>query len=150
MRKSVAAIALIRRQQNGHTQWLAQWNDHWQTYSLVGGHKRADETFRQCLVREVHEELGLTDRVDYQAPDQPLECLQFTAWSQRAKEDTQYTFEIFPVVLSSSRIEQTVIIDPRNRWLSGEELTAGRSVDGKAISPTFTRVLGEVLPSLDG
>ena len=41
---SEAAVALIRRKQDGQTVWLAQWNDKWQAYHFVSGQKRLDET----------------------------------------------------------------------------------------------------------
>src|SRR5439155_11076042 len=59
MRQSTAAVALIRRQQRGQTVWLAQWNPGWQRYHFVAGHKRPNETFRECAEREIGEELDL-------------------------------------------------------------------------------------------
>lgn len=59
MRLSEAAVALIRREHDGPTLWLAQWNQNWRTYTFVGGHRWPEETFRECLVRELGEELGV-------------------------------------------------------------------------------------------
>jgi molecular chaperone DnaJ len=64
MRQSVAAVALIRRSEAGQALWLAQWNPHWRRYNFVAGHKRPDESFRQCVVRELAEELGLREGAD--------------------------------------------------------------------------------------
>ena len=60
MRQSLAALAIVE-QPGDPPRWLVQWNERWQAYSLVGGHKRDDESFRDCLRREVAEELGLQD-----------------------------------------------------------------------------------------
>ena len=61
MRQSIAAFAVIRRDERGQTLWLAQWNPKWGAYHFVGGHKRPEETFRECLVREIGEELHLCE-----------------------------------------------------------------------------------------
>src|SRR5205814_72605 len=84
MRQSEAAVALIRREQDGQTVWLAQWNDKWRAYHFVSGHKRSNETFRECLVREVAEELGLKEGANYTAAPMPAAHLEFTAFSQGA------------------------------------------------------------------
>jgi hypothetical protein len=60
MRQSLASIALIQRNQR---QWLAQWTENWQGYHFVGGHKRPDESFRDCVIR-VAEELLLAEGTD--------------------------------------------------------------------------------------
>ena len=66
MRQSIAAASLIRKEQDGHFFWLARWSRSWQRFHLVGGHKRPEESFRECLVREISEELGLTEHADYE------------------------------------------------------------------------------------
>ena len=65
------AIALIQRNQHGQRQWLAQWNTSWQRYSFVGGHKRLDESFRQCVIREIGEELQLAEGSEFLVADEP-------------------------------------------------------------------------------
>jgi len=59
MRESLGALALIRKEAEEGTLWLGRWNRHWRSYSLVGGHKHPQETFGECIIREVGEELGL-------------------------------------------------------------------------------------------
>jgi hypothetical protein len=46
-RRSVAAMALVRRHEQGRVLYLAQWNLNWRALNLVGGHKRPDESFRE-------------------------------------------------------------------------------------------------------
>src|SRR5437773_919158 len=80
MRTSVASIALIQKREQGQTQWLVQWNRNWRCYNFVGGHKHPDEDFRECLLREVKEELGLDEGSDYAVADGPRAHLEYTAW----------------------------------------------------------------------
>ena len=59
MRQSQATVALIRPVHDGQNLWLAQWNPKWRQFHFVSAHRRPDETFRECLVREIAEELEL-------------------------------------------------------------------------------------------
>lgn len=60
MKISHAVLALITRiNLHGETEYLTQWNNGWQAYSLIGGHVEADDSFRECCDRGVEEELEL-------------------------------------------------------------------------------------------
>ena len=50
MRTSIAALALIRRVEP--RAWLAQWNEHWEALSFIGGHVHEGESFRDACERE--------------------------------------------------------------------------------------------------
>jgi len=156
-RQSLASVALIHRRLNGRTEWLARWNRNWRCYYFVGGHKRDGETFLDCLVREIREELGIEQDRDYQVTSEPLARLEYTAYSRSAKADTDYTLELYDVrpqteyklelfdvrladALHHGKLdsEQTV------RWLLEEEIRAGQCSDGRPVSETMLRVLDQI------
>jgi len=141
MRESLAAVAVIRRRQDGKTLWLAQWNRHWARYHFVAGHKRADESFRECLVREVAEELLLRQGVDYVVPAEPLAHLEYSAWSQSAQTETAYTMELFEVELAGKAAVAKLDADAKNRWLTHAEIRALRCEDGRPVSETMPLLL---------
>ena len=122
MRQSVASIALIRREANGQTQWLAQWNKAWKSFSFVGGHKRDDESFRECVVREIEEELGLREGQDVLVASAPLEHLEYTDVSRRTGEQTEYVIELFDVALIGDGAAPAIEANSANRWLSEMEI----------------------------
>jgi len=148
-RQSVAAMALVRRQEQGRTLYLAQWNLNWRALNLVGGHKRPDESFRECLVREIGEELGLALGDDYLVPDDPPLRLEFDAFSDGAWEPTFYQLEIFPVVLHGDSVLEKIAANPDNRWVTEDEILAGRCNDSTRVSPTMTRILMTVSRELE-
>ena len=143
MRESIAAAALIRREQDGQTYWLAQWNLHWQRYHFVGGHKRPHESFRECVIREVREELGLCEGADFHAAPEPLAHLEYTAWSESAQQETNYTIELFEVQLVSETARQKVDADKRNRWLAKDELRLQRTAEDMPVSETMALLLSK-------
>jgi hypothetical protein len=141
MRTSVAAFALFRRVSAvGRIEYLAQWNEGWHNFHFVGGHKRDDESFRTCCVREVGEELGLVDGRDFRVAAEQRCQLRYTYWSERARTDTAYTVELFDAELIGAA-SRSVTTDPVNRWLSESDIRTGRCRDGRAVSATMRRIL---------
>ncbi|HEY7422973.1 MAG TPA: NUDIX domain-containing protein [Gemmataceae bacterium] len=141
MRTSVAAFALFRRAASaGRVEYLAQWNDGWHAFHFVGGHKRDNESFRDCCVREVAEELGLVEERDFRIAAQRRSHLRYIHWSERVKADTAYTIELFDVELLSSAAA-AVESGANNRWLTESDIRAGRCRDGRAVSATMLRIL---------
>jgi 8-oxo-dGTP pyrophosphatase MutT (NUDIX family) len=145
MRESTSALALISRQQNENRDWLAHWNRHWNGYHLVGGHKHDNETFRDCVIREVQEELHLQDELDFSVAPQPISRLQYTAWSKRAGEETAYRFELFEVALAQHVLSSHVFSESENRWLSENDIRLGQCPDGTPVSETMRRLLGNLI-----
>ena len=143
MRRSESAFAIIRRHEQGRTLWLAQWNARWGAYHVVGGHREPGESFRECLVREVGEELHLREGLDYQFASVPPVPLEFTAFSEGARAQTRYIMELFLVELSPEACSN-VGDDAGNRWLSETEIEAGQTHDGRRVSPTMKRLCNAV------
>jgi ADP-ribose pyrophosphatase YjhB (NUDIX family) len=141
LRRSIASLAIFRGQEGGRTLWLARWNDNWRRLNLVGGHKLPEESFRDCIQREVTEELGLVADVDFRCADEPLAHLEYTAWSHSAGEETAYVIELFDVELCGETAHRMVAGDPMNCWLSSAEILVGSSDDGRPVSETTAQLL---------
>jgi 8-oxo-dGTP pyrophosphatase MutT (NUDIX family) len=143
MRQSIASIAVIRRQQGRETRWLAQWNRKWQRLQLVGGHKRQQESFRECVVREIAEELGLWEGEDIRVAPRCRRHLEYEAYSVSARQQTWYILELFDVDWLRDSARARVSADPINCWLSEGEIRANRTKGGILVSETAWRVLRE-------
>ncbi len=143
MRQSEAAVALIRRVQDGQTLWLAQWNPKWRALHFVGGHKRPEESFRECLVREIVEELGLRQGTDYEVSTRTPARLEFTQFSQSSQTRTCYNMELFNVELTPGAYPK-VDANRENRWLTDTEIQAGQTRDGRPVSATMKRLIEEI------
>lgn len=141
MRQSIAAVALIRKSEERATLWLARWNRKWRCYSFVGGHKEPEETFRECVLREVGEELGLHENGDFTVAPQPVAHLEYAAWSESAQAETAYTIELFDADLTSDAARRRVNADAECRWLTEAEVRARQCSDGRPVSETMERLL---------
>ena len=125
MRQSEAAVALIRQQADGRPNFDG-WPvgiPKWQAFHFVAGHRRPEESFRACLVREIGEELGLREGEDYTVLTAPALHVDFTAWSVSARAETRYVMELFDVELMPAA-QSRIAADPENRWLAEAEITS--------------------------
>jgi len=141
MRTSVAALALIRRAAPTGDEYLTQWNEKWGMYSLVGGHVEGEETFRECCVREVAEELELALGVGFAVAERPMRPeVEYTAMSGGLNVMTLYRVALFAVELRTPEAVAKVSAMPENRWLTLPEVSAGATTDGKPVSAQVTTV----------
>lgn len=143
MRVSEAGLALIRRTgADGAPEYLAQWNDNWRRFALVGGHREPGESFRACCAREVGEELGLAAGLDFRAAPEPVAPLvEYRALSGSAGVETLYRAELYAVELLTREAVARVDADPANRWLTEPEIRRHvTSADGKSIAAQIETV----------
>lgn len=148
MRRTSAAFAWIDHLSTSGMLYLCQWNRKWQAFNLIGGHQEPGETARQCVVREIAEELGLADSEDIAVAGEPLARIEFTAWSVPLGEWTAYDMTAFAATIASPAALARVGENAENRWLSAAELTTGRTDDDRAVSEVATRFAAAIgLPS---
>lgn len=143
MRISRASLALIRRVGPvGATEYLTRWNDRWQAFSLIGGHVEAGESYRDCCIREVAEELDLTPEVDFRVASQPIgDRCQYTELSKSAGVPTEYQIELFATKLLHPAAVANVSLSPHNRWASLAEIRCGTTADNRTVAKQVSRVL---------
>jgi ADP-ribose pyrophosphatase YjhB (NUDIX family) len=135
MRTSQAGLAYIRRVgPDGDVEYLTQWSESWSMFSLIGGHVEPGETFRECCLREVEEELRL-QRSEFTVGDS-LGRIEYEAFSHGCGQMTRYTVELFAV-----EVRGNVSDDPTNRWLSEREIATMTTGDGLPVSDQVRIVL---------
>jgi hypothetical protein len=143
MRVSEAALALITRvDAQGEMEYLSQWNEKWQAYALVGGHRENGESFRDCCLREIEEELALLRNVDFTIAAEPLvPRIEFTAFSKSAKQDSAYRIELFSTQLKQTPNVAAIGANTENRWLQAADIFRGSTSDGRAVAELTLKVL---------
>ena len=139
LRRSEGGIALIQRTFGGKREWLAQWNDNWKAFFFIGGHREDNENFRECVIREIEEELGLT----------PAECpveatsachLEYRAISRNAGELTEYVMELFFAHPTPTGVHN-IAENPKNKWLDEDEIRGMEAHDARPVSVSMGVIL---------
>jgi 8-oxo-dGTP pyrophosphatase MutT (NUDIX family) len=140
LRKSEGAVALIHgTNRHGERTVLAQWNEKWKAFFLIGGHRHPNETFPQCVAREIGEELDLKKgEPDEFVLDPPYPPLEYVAWSRGYEQYTAYTMHRFDVNLTpAGRAAIEAKWGPlRLYWLTESEIRARQTTDGRRVSET--------------
>jgi len=139
-RSSSAAVALIRREDRDGVKWLAQWNMNWRHYFFVGGHKEDDESFRECVVRKIEDELGLLDGQHYQIKGSQR-LSKFRHFSIAAQQETQYEMELFDVDLHNPKSENLIGANAGNCWLTALEIKRHQAADLRPVSEMMELLL---------
>lgn len=138
MRISEAGLACITRiGPNGDVEYLTQWSETWKMFSLIGGHVEPGESYRECVTREIEEELALS-RDEFRVGES-LGRIEYEAFSHGSGQTTQYRVELFAVQVLGKVSEA-----PTNRWLNEREIATMFTSDGLPISEQVYRVLKTV------
>ncbi len=147
----VAEILILRP--GSPPRFLAQWDERAGRYQVIGGRQKSDvdwrEPIEQTAIRELEEELAY--QVDYRAGDFSLAFLAAFEGNKRLSPSfgalTAYHFTFFQA-LNLPALQ----LGPNDRWVSREELLAGRTEDGRAVSgnhiPPLEAALGKRIDQL--
>lgn len=125
---SKAVIALFSRGDDANKEYLAQWNEHWKCFFLIGGHDLEDVDSRDRAITKACEELKFSAE-QLQVAESPSKHLQYEAISRRTNELTSYDVQVF-----DSQFEGELPSNPDNRWLTIHEIKKGGANDGRPIS----------------
>jgi 8-oxo-dGTP pyrophosphatase MutT (NUDIX family) len=145
MRQSSAAFAWIECPTPDGPRWLTQWNSKWQAFNLVGGHREQGESFRECVVRELVEELGISP-AEFAVAAEPIAQIEFEAWSVPAAAMTAYSMVAFRAEILTAAAIRQIDENAENRWLSATEFAAATSHDGRRVSEVAVRFFTAIAP----
>ena len=138
MRLSRAGLALIRNR----NRILLQWNENWQAFSLIGGHVEAGESFRECCIREIAEELALVPRVDFQVSAKPFRPTQsYVAFSRSSGQMTRYEVSLFQTTFARENLLHKVSEDDINLWASEFEIRNRLTFSKQPVAAQVSKVL---------
>jgi hypothetical protein len=148
MRRYFRSLALIPRVNEERSSWFCQWNqvDGW--FDFVTGERLDNESFRDCIDREVSNTLGLGPK-DYLVANMAQLNLEFAAVLPGEAEASHVSVAFFIVNPYGKTSRQMLESHPGGRWLTGGELLEGKTTDGIPVSPVVTYLLkrADVIPS---
>lgn len=138
-RISESSLALIKRKSTQGVELFVQWNARWKQFHFVGGHREPDEDYRECLIRELREELEVAPEDGVQIAELPCLSLEFLSKSVRSGTMTRYRMRVFEVSIDEHLLDE-LETSPSVCWVSPPEILSGRTEAGKPIADNVQRV----------
>ena len=139
MQAFTGSIALVRHPNQMEKLWLAIWDPRYQHFDFVAAEKLENDSFRECLDRQVAWVLPLRRGKDYLIS--AVARLHLEALLLVDLRPTAFLVELFIVDLYGKESLPTVSKDRSIRWLSTREVLAGATEDGQPVSPQLVMIL---------
>jgi hypothetical protein len=140
MRKYCRGFALIPRETGEPSCWFCHWDERNNFFDFVAGERAGDESFRDCVDREVSSKLGLRTS-DFLVANVAQLNLEFAAVLPGDEEPNHVRVAFYIVRPYSQAARQVLASFPGGRWLTGHELLEGGTRDGKRVNPSLTYLL---------
>ena len=139
---TTSVMGLIRRDEANHPMWLAAWRAETACYEPPVALKRADESQRQAVLRELNTRFNF-DEVECAVV--PSTAAQQIAWLATIEEqDYETRCAVFLITLTSPAMLRLLDADPDIRWLSADEIRDGHASDGRLIGKDLSRAISKV------
>ena len=143
-----ASIALIRHHDEPEHHWLAFWNASQRQFSFVVAERLGNESWRECLDRELAWELDLRRGKDYLISSMARLHYEETTVEPDGDEPSKLEIEFYIVDPYGRAGREIFAALPDSRWLTNNELRAGSCKSGEAIDPWLVDLLrkADLLP----
>gem|GEM_PF-1342302 len=136
-----ASIAMIRHNEQPEMQWLAYWHDQQQHFCFVTAERLENESWRECLDRELAWQLNVRRGQDYLISSMARMHMEETVFDAATKSDIETTVELYVVDPYGRRGRAAFAAAKDVRWLNNHELRNGRTDDGRAIDAWLVNLL---------
>ena len=143
-----ASIALIRHHDEPEHHWLSFWNAAAQQFSFVVAERLENESWRECLDRELAWELDLRRGKDYLISSMARLHFEEAIVEPNSDEPAKLEIEFYVVDPYGRAGREAFKSLPDSRWLSNNELRSGKCESGEAIDPWLVDLLrkADLLP----
>ena len=141
MNHFTGSIALIRHPEHLENRWLAHWDGRRKHYDFVTAERLDDESFRECLDREIAWVLDIRRDKDYVISSQARLHLDIPV--DLETEATFFVVEFYIADLYGKSGRASVELNKQLRWLSSDEVLSGQTSEGVPVNPSLVELLNK-------
>ncbi len=135
MQNFYLSIALIRKSKNQGLRWLARLDPSTKQLRFVIGERLENESFRETTIREVAWELMLDRKRDFLVSNMAQMNLEFIDRMPGYYDKSHIVASFYNVEVYRKEIVTQLESDPRNFWVSSEEICNGVSQCSRYFDP---------------
>ena len=136
----VGSIGMIRHPDFPEQKWLGSWNPSAGQFSFVFAEKIGNDTFRECLDREIGWLLPLRRGRDYLISSMARIHLETELITRPGSSDA-FVVELFVVDLYGKQSLASINQADELSWLTVSELIQGKTNEDLPIAPTLVQLL---------
>ncbi len=145
---TTTVMGLVRRDEANSPMWLAAWRIETACYEPPVALKRADESQRQAVLRELTTRFNFDEVECAVVPSTPERHIDWLATIEGQVYETRCA--VFLIGLASPAMLRLLDTDPDIHWLSEDELRDGHALDGRLIGKDLSRAISEVCLQVNG
>jgi len=139
MNHFTGSIALLRHPEQLENLWLAYWDARCKHFDFVTAERLDDESFRECLDREIAWVLDLRRAKDYIISSQARLHLDLPVESTDG--ESFYVVEFYVTDLYGKASRAMVELNKDARWLTSDEVLSGQTSEGVPVNPSLVELL---------
>ena len=135
----MGSVALLRHPEQLEHLWLAHWDSRRQYFDFVTAERLDDESFRECLDREIAWVLDLRRGKDYIVSSQAR--LHLDVPVEAADDETFFVVEFYIADLYGKASRGMVELNRDVSWLTSDEVLSGQTSKGVPVNPSLVELL---------
>lgn len=139
MNHFTGSVALLRHPEQLEHLWLAHWDSRRQYFDFVTAERLDDESFRECLDREIAWVLDLRRGKDYIVSSQAR--LHLDVPVEAADDETFFVVEFYIADLYGKASRGMVELNRDVSWLTSDEVRSGQTSKGVPVNPSLVELL---------
>lgn len=146
MESFVGSLGLVRDSASPPSRWLLMKRGH---LEFIQAERLDGDSYRDCVVREITWALNLHRRKDCLVSSYSRLHLSRAIYVPSEDQEVWFEVEFFVADLYTEAARQSVADNPHVTWLTGAEVSAGRSSDGVPICERHSLLMAaaEVIPA---
>ena len=140
MGKFVGSIGMIRHPVDIERRWLCRWDPRFGHFSFIFAERLGDDSFRECLDRELGWVLPLRRGRDYLISSMARIHLE-TELETETDQKMQFFVELYVVDLYGKQGIQAIDQADDLAWLSSSELMDGKTSEMCPVDATLVKLI---------
>jgi hypothetical protein len=143
METILLSVALIRKLGDQGIRWLGRRNEATGLLKFVIGQPTGAESLREVVTQAVAWEMGLDRKHDFLVSSMAQLNFNFRDSVPAVRGGQPLKVSFYNIEIYRRGVMKNLDDDPRNVWLTSEEIWDGRSEDGQRLDPLVQQLVSQ-------
>ncbi|MCG6154858.1 hypothetical protein [Rubinisphaera margarita] len=135
------SVALVRHPEEDEKRWLTLWNERRGQHEMIAANRLEQESFRECLDREIAWQLDLRRGKDYIISSMARLHIEQELELPGDSVAQPYIIEFFVTDPYGKTANAALEEQSNTRWLKATEILDGKTETGEPVDPRLVYLL---------